>query len=66
VTLSPQELDELPAPTACPFCHSPKIMTTSDKVTTSSYWRCETCGEMWNVSRLRASSRFNNGRRWTS
>jgi transposase-like protein len=52
-------LDPAPAPTVCPFCGSSKITTTSAKVETSSYWRCGTCGDVWNVERLRTSNRRN-------
>ena len=44
-------------PTACPFCRSSQITTASEKVDSSTYWRCETCGQVWNVERLRASPR---------
>jgi transposase-like protein len=50
-----------PTPTACPFCRSPKIMTTSTKADASSYWRCEACGQVWNVGRLRPVGRQNHG-----
>jgi transposase-like protein len=53
-----------PTPTACPFCRSPKIMTTSTKADASAYWRCEACGQVWNVGRLRPMSRQNQGGRW--
>src|SRR6185503_13740152 len=51
--------DEVPAaalpaaPSACPFCQSAKISTPSEKVDASTYWRCDACGQMWNVARLR-------------
>jgi len=47
----------MPAPAACPFCRSSKIMTTSVKADASAYWRCEACGQVWNVGRLRPSNR---------
>jgi transposase-like protein len=53
-----------PAPTACPFCRSPRIMTTGAKADASSYWRCEGCGQVWNVGRLRPSNRQSHGRQW--
>jgi transposase-like protein len=54
-----------PAPTSCPFCRSPRIATTTEKVDASSYWRCTACGEMWNVERLRSShQRFDPTRPW--
>jgi hypothetical protein len=52
------------APTACPFCRSAKIGTVDEKASSSAYWRCEACGEVWNVARLRAPSRYGyEGRR---
>jgi len=56
--------EPLPAPTACPFCGSTKIATASEKTNdVSAYWRCETCGEMWNVGRLRGRNRYQDGAR---
>jgi transposase-like protein len=54
-----------PAPTAnvtplCPFCRSQQVATTSKAVTDATYWRCHTCGQIWNPSRLAA----NGGSRW--
>ena len=46
------------APTQCPECRSPDVKTTSKMVTANSYWRCEACGEVWNVERLKAGSRY--------
>jgi formate dehydrogenase maturation protein FdhE len=60
-----QEPEPLPSPTACPFCGSPKIATTTERVDASTYWRCVACGEMWNLGRLRASSqRYDDRPRW--
>jgi len=57
--------EPLPAPTTCPFCGSTKIATASEKADVSAYWRCEVCGEMWNVGRLQSrSNRYNGGSRW--
>jgi transposase-like protein len=53
-----------PAPTTCPFCRSPRIMTTGAKADASSYWRCEGCGQVWNVGRLRPSNRQGHSGRW--
>jgi len=53
--------EPLPAPTTCPFCGSSKIATASQKADVSAYWRCEICGEMWNVGRLQ--TRHNDGLR---
>ena len=38
-------------PTICPFCRSAKLVAAGKSVSDSTYWRCETCGEMWNPSR---------------
>jgi len=50
-------------PAACPFCGSSKLKTASEKVDASTYWRCETCGQMWNVGRLRGAGRLRYGGR---
>ena len=42
-------------PARCPACRSEDIVTTS-KVTVEAYWRCCTCGEVWNAGRLRSAS----------
>jgi len=52
-----QEEEPVAAPTTCPFCRSSRIMTASEKVDASTYWRCEACGELWNLGRVRPSSR---------
>jgi transposase-like protein len=39
------------APTACPACRARDVMTTSKTVSAESYWRCVSCGEVWNVAR---------------
>jgi len=39
------------APEVCPACRSALIMTTSKSADAQSYWRCTTCGEVWNHSR---------------
>jgi len=54
-----------PQPAACPFCRSSKIMTTSVKADASAYWRCEACGQVWNVGRLRPANRQGHGSRWS-
>jgi transposase-like protein len=50
------------APESCPACQSTSISTTSKIPDSSSYWRCTTCGEIWNDSR-RDSVR-NGGSKW--
>ena len=49
------------APAACPACQSSAIVTTEKKPDASSYWRCESCGEVWNDSRLDATRNFHRG-----
>ena len=38
-------------PTMCPACQSPSITTAVRTPDESTYWRCGSCGEIWNVSR---------------
>jgi transposase-like protein len=59
-----QETAPVQVQSACPFCRSSKIMTTSVKADASA-WRCEACGQVWNVARLRPSHRRGQGR-WAS
>jgi transposase-like protein len=55
----------LSPPTACPFCRSPRVLAAGDKIDASTYWRCEGCGEMWNLARLQTSAYRNNyGAKW--
>jgi ribosomal protein L37AE/L43A len=39
-------------PPVCPFCQSVVVTTTSKAITETTYWRCGTCGQIWNPSRL--------------
>ena len=41
---------------ACPACTSPSVTTTARHPNADTYWRCERCGEIWNVGR-RADAR---------
>jgi transposase-like protein len=41
-----------PPPQTCPFCKSGEITTTGKSVTDDQYWRCTTCGQVWNPARL--------------
>jgi transposase-like protein len=38
-------------PKACPACKSPSVTTAAKHPDVDTYWRCEQCGEVWNVSR---------------
>jgi transposase-like protein len=44
----------LSLPTHCPFCASGSISASGQKITPSTYWRCESCSQLWNPERLRA------------
>lgn len=50
--------EDVQPPATCPVCKSRDLTTTSKTVSASSYWRCVTCGEVWNVERLEAGSRY--------
>lgn len=39
------------SPDACPACQSASVTTTSKHPDADSYWRCERCGEIWNMGR---------------
>jgi transposase-like protein len=41
-----------PQSPTCPFCMSEQVITTS-KSSDDMYWRCRTCGQIWNPSRLK-------------
>jgi ribosomal protein L37AE/L43A len=41
--------------TACPFCASDRVSTTSKTLTPSTYWRCDACGDIWNPGRAAAA-----------
>ena len=45
-------------PTSCPSCGSRDVVTTSKAVTTATYWRCEACGDVWNIDRQRKAGRY--------
>ena len=47
----------------CPFCKSVAV-TSNGKKGVSPYWRCNSCGEIWNPKRL--NSRIASEGRWRS
>jgi predicted Zn finger-like uncharacterized protein len=51
-------------PTRCPACQSVAITSTAKVPNASSYWRCEGCGEVWNVSRRSDPVDSWRGRNW--
>jgi transposase-like protein len=46
-----QRTDPPEQPKFCPFCRSTKIVAAGKSVTEFTYWRCESCSEMWNPAR---------------
>jgi transposase-like protein len=52
------EAEPVERPTRCPACGASDLTTTSKAQDRHSYWRCLTCGEVWNLERRAAGSRF--------
>ena len=52
-----QSAEPREVPTNCPFCRSAKIVATGKSITESTYWRCETCAELWNPARAQVPRR---------
>jgi hypothetical protein len=50
-------------PSACPFCQSTAV-SAPPKSDASTYWRCGTCGEMWNAARLIQRNVHRDRRGW--
>jgi len=50
---------KLDSPPACPKCRSVETSSAAKRPTSSSYWRCMDCGEVWNPSLLTHS-----GQKW--
>lgn len=50
----------IPRPDRCPACRSDDLTTTSKVQNEEAYWRCLACGEVWNIGRLKAGSRYNS------
>lgn len=45
----------------CPVCHSAAVATRAG-ASDDAYWRCETCGEIWNPARTKTRATSS----WTS
>ncbi len=43
--------DEVSVPVTCPTCKSSSIVTTAKNPDANSYWRCTSCGDVWNNAR---------------
>lgn len=41
-------------PVVCPACQSRAITTAARNPDENTYWRCDSCGEVWNASRREA------------
>ena len=59
---NPSEISEgvvtpIATPAACPACRASIVTTTSKTVSAETYWRCVSCGEVWNVARRDAEAR---------
>ena len=42
----------------CPACQSAAVTTTAKRPDVDSYWRCQRCGEVWNIGRRREQQNF--------
>jgi len=49
-------------PVICPACQSSSIVTKAKRANADSYWRCTSCGEIWNASRTVAKRPTNRWR----
>ena len=58
----PSSPGEPEVPARCPACRSQDVKTTSKVASVDNYWRCGDCGEVWNVARHRAGSRYAHDR----
>jgi transposase-like protein len=52
------DVDPVEVPSQCPTCRSTDVKAAGKVVDSSSYWRCGSCGEVWNVGRVRPVSRY--------
>jgi len=51
-------------PKFCPWCGSTQVTTNSKLVDESTYFRCLTCSEIWNPTRLRLPQATARNRPW--
>jgi transposase-like protein len=42
-------------PSRCPACNGRQMVTTSKTIDRQTYWRCVSCGEVWNLDRCRSA-----------
>jgi transposase len=43
--------DTVTAPQTCPSCGRSAVTSGSKKPSVETYWRCESCGEIWHAGR---------------
>jgi len=58
--VTPEVIEPLPA--RCPTCRSTSIATTAKNPNADSYWRCTSCGEVWNNGRRNSRRPSSNWR----
>jgi transposase-like protein len=51
-----------PMPRYCPFCQSSAVAATGQKISESTYFRCSTCGQLWNPARLQLRPNYGRQR----
>ena len=61
---SVQTEEQVQRPEVCPFCESKAVGTLDKVITISTYWRCQSCGDMWNPQRLDRAARPRRGSSW--
>jgi transposase-like protein len=49
-------------PPACPVCQSSSVTTTARHPDENTYWRCGSCGEIWNIARRDARRPYSSWR----
>lgn len=47
---APDPNEPIARPECCPFCRSKAIGTLAKVVTRSTFWRCQACGQVWDVA----------------
>jgi transposase-like protein len=45
--------------TVCPLCHTDGPGLDAGQLRTGATWRCERCGQSWDLTRLRAVESYN-------
>ena len=58
MTYRDPEPEPVEPPVRCPACGARELHTTSKVIDRSTYWRCLSCGEIWNLVRRDMGGRF--------